>query len=189
MYKSILTCKCSGCVKSEKDREKVNAPYRYESGRKQNIFHLTLYILLIPGVGAIFIGFSIWALVPLISFIIAYLVNSLLFCATCSYHHENVRFCGCFPKSVFPYKRYRGWEPLDNIIGWPLISALLFGPTVCVLALKNWHGLLIYLLFITAAALLHSDRSCPNCRQRTVCYMGKRIIKTRRKQGYIGSDM
>lgn len=181
--KVVLTCKCPACMTSEKTRTDVDLPYRYVSGRGQNIFHLSLWLFFVPAIGAILIGSLVWVFAPVISLIVAYIVNSFLFCASCSYHHENVRFCGCFPKSFFPYKRYKAWGQIDNIVGFPLILGLLLGPTVFLLAIrKDWKSIIIYLLFAVVIFLLQSCFSCPNCRQRVMCYIGKSTILIRQKQ-------
>ena len=90
-----LSCDCSGCKATEEMQNEANLPYRYLSSPRLNIFNYTL-ILLISIIGVQFIGFSLWALIPIGSLIMAYLFLSFFFCATCSYHHENLKFCGKF---------------------------------------------------------------------------------------------
>jgi len=180
--KSVVTCKCPACVTSEKAEKEVDLPYRFVAGKGQIVFHLSLIIFL-TAIGTVLIGFSPWATVPVISLIVAYVANSYIFCATCSYHHENVRFCGCFPKSVFPYKRYKAWGHLDNIAGWMLFAGLVPVPTSFVLILKNdWNSVIIYLLSFILVILLQSNFSCPNCRQRSLCYLGKLTVLVRKQQ-------
>jgi len=81
MNKMLLTCKCPACKASQEASSEDDIPYRYVSGRGRNIYHLLLWLFFVPAIGAILIGFSVWANVPVISLIVAYIVNSLLFCA------------------------------------------------------------------------------------------------------------
>lgn len=174
-----LKCKCSGCIASENARNEINLPYRYVPTKGHNIFHLTLHILL-PALGTFLIGFKPLAVVPVLSFIVFYLVSCFIFCSTCSYHHEDVRLCGCFPKSIFKNKRYKKWGYLENIIGWPLAIILLIGPTIFILIkLNDWNALKVYLSFLFLVVLFQGVFSCGKCRQRSLCYLGKLVIKLR----------
>ena len=177
-----ITCNCEGCKFSEHVKTESDLPYRYSSDNSHIYVHLTLHMVL-PIVGMVLIGFSSWALVPVISFIAAYLFGSFFLCAKCSYHHENVRFCGCFPKSMFSYKKYRKWGHFDNLLGWPIIVFLLSGPTMLVLLkLNGWNGFKIYLLFLMIVVFIHSKFSCPNCRQRSLCYLGKLVLFIKKRK-------
>ncbi len=169
---NLLTCDCSGCSVVEKKRGDSNLPYRYKAVGGQLLFSVLLLPML-QVIGAILIGKSTWAFVPILSLIAAYFVNSFLFCATCSYHHEKVWFCGCTLKSVFPYKRYKVWGHFDNLVGWPLLIGIIVVPTMIIFAYKNdWPGLMIYCFSLFAVIVLQSIFSCPNCRQRSLCYLG-----------------
>lgn len=171
MDKSIK-CKCSACAGVKTADRMVDLPLRYNAEKSQAIFSFSLF-LAIPFVGSALITKWPWATVPWLGFFLAYLANAFFLCSNCSYHHDNVRLCGCFPKSIFPYKRYTRWGRLENNIGWPLIGGLLFVPTIAVLAWKSqvlFIALFIFLLMMVI--LLQSTFSCPNCRQRSVCYLG-----------------
>ena len=175
-----LTCKCPSCAASEEAKKNSSLPYRYVPGRGQNIFHLALNFSL-PLVGVILIGFSWWALAPVIGFIAVYLLNSFLFCAACPYHHENVKLCGCFPKSVFPFKRYKKWGHADNIVAWLVNLSLLMGASLAVLVAQgDLISAYIFLSYAAFGLLLHGIISCPNCRQRSVCYLGRAVMNFKR---------
>lgn len=97
-------CKCTSCVHSETLKEDFNLPYRYIPSAGQKVLHLLIHFS-VPVIGAFFIGASWWALIPFAAFLVTYVVNSFWFCPGCSYHHEHAGLCGCFPRSVFPYKK------------------------------------------------------------------------------------
>ncbi len=169
-------CSCGSCRIAGKAGSRYGYPYRMSLQLKESGFHYGFVILLVV-MGTVLTGLSagpLWLMaVPLISFIAVYLLNSFTFCATCTYHHSGVKICGCFPKSVFPYKREKPWSKLDNIIGWPLIMGLLTGPVIAIL---NIYGrniyLAIYMLYIIEGIILQAVVSCKNCRQRGVCFLG-----------------
>ncbi len=169
-------CSCGSCAITEKAGSKYGYPYRMSLELKESGLHYGFIIILII-LGTVLTGLSAGPLwlpaVPLLSFLITYILNSFTFCATCTYHHSGVRFCGCFPKSVFSYKREKSWSKLDNIIGWPLIMGLLTGPVIFILSLYgNNTYLVIYLLYVISGVLLQAVVTCKNCRQRGVCFLG-----------------
>jgi hypothetical protein len=132
-------------------------------------------ILLIFGTVLIALSSGLsWLLaVPLLSFLVTYLLNSFTFCASCTYHHSDVTICGCFPKSIFPYKREKPWGKADNIIGWPLIMGLLTGPVIYILNMYDEKlYMAIYLLYVLLGILLQAVVTCKYCRQRGVCFLG-----------------
>ncbi len=180
--KNHTQCKCPACTASEQARSKINLPYRYIPDRWQNIYHLTMN-LSIPIIGTILIGLSPWAFVPLLSFLAAYVVNSFLGCSACPYHHSGVKTCGCFPKSILIYKRYKPWGNIDNAVNWALVLFLIFVPTLYILAVKeDFKAFIIFLLYSALVVLLLITFSCPNCRQRDLCYLGKVTFSIRRNQ-------
>ena len=167
-------CKCPACLGTEQPRIDQALPYRYAPGTGRSVFHLTLHAGL-PLAGIVFIGFSWWALAPVLGFLAAYLANSFILCPTCAYHHAGVRFCGCYPKSVFPYKQYLGkrWGHRENIIGRSLVVSMTIGPSLLVLGARGDTPAVLVLLFSAVMVIfLTSVVSCPNCRQREVCYLG-----------------
>ena len=170
------TCACSSCTNSESLKGDFKRPYRYVPGTGQKIFHLSLHFS-VPIVGAFLIGLSWWALVPFAGFLVTYVVNSFLFCPGCSYHHEKAELCGCFPRSVFSYKRYKPWGNAENILGWPLIIILSVCPTLTVLYLQgNLGAIVFFLAYFAVGLVIHALVSCPECRQRGVCYLGKAVV-------------
>lgn len=178
----IHSCNCSGCTASEMYKPLSDLPYRYEARGVQKIFSL-IQPLLIPTTGVALIGFSFWAIIPIASLIIGLVFFWLYFCATCSYHHENVSYCGCFPKSILPYKKHSGWNRNTNIIGWPLTIGILTGPTFVVLAwTRDFKSIVIYSLVLIMILLLQSTFSCPNCRQRNACFLGSLTLTIRNSQ-------
>jgi hypothetical protein len=173
-----LGCKCAACLKSEEARSAQDPPYRFEPGPGHTFFHLALHASL-PITGMVLIGLSWWALAPSLGFLAAYLANSLILCPTCAYHHAGVRFCGCYPKSVFPYRLYleKRWGLRENIFGRSSVIILTIGPSIAVLAAKGAGPGIVVLLFQTVAVLfLTSVVSCPDCRQRDVCMLGRLTI-------------
>ena len=176
-----VTCNCSGCTYTEKAKDK-DFPYRYLPTKRHIVFHLLLHLAL-PVIGVFLIGINSWTAVPVLSSFAAYLLTCFFFCSKCSYHHENVLFCGCFPKSVFPYRKYQKWGTLENLLGWPLAIFLLVGPTILVLVKMNdWNGLKIYFAFLVCYVLIHGTFSCPNCRQRSLCYLGKLVLFIKKRK-------
>lgn len=168
-------CKCPACLASEEARNALEICYRYVPGRGRVVFHLALHLSL-PLLGIILIGRSWWALAPVIGFIAAYLANSFILCPSCPYHHAGNRFCGCYPKSVFPYRQYLGkrWGHRENIIGRSLVIGLTIGPPLLILGARgDTLAVLLLLLFAVMVLFLTSVVSCPNCRQREVCYLGR----------------
>jgi hypothetical protein len=169
-----IGCKCPACVASEDARGASDLPYRVVPGRAHVIFHLALHASL-PLFGVILIGRSWWALAPVLGFFVAYLANSLILCPTCAYHHAGLRFCGCYPKSIFSYKQYLGkrWGHKENIIGRSLVITMTIGPSLLVLGARG-DTLAVGFLLVSAVLVLFltSVVSCPNCRQRDVCYLG-----------------
>ena len=168
-------CKCPACLASEDAQGALNLPYRYVPDRAQVVFHLALHLSL-PLLGIILIGRSWWALAPILGFMIAYLANSFILCPSCPYHHAGNPFCGCYPKSVFPYKQYLGkrWGHRENIIGRSLVIAMTIGPSLLILGMRGDTLSVIFLLVSAIMVIfLTSVVSCPNCRQRDVCYLGR----------------
>jgi hypothetical protein len=168
-------CKCPSCLDAEQIPSEVAIPYRYVPGRGQALFALALHGSL-PLLSIVLIGWSWWALAPVAGFLAAYLVNSLLLCPACAYHHAEVRLCGCYPKSLVPYRRYRGsrWGYRENIVGRGAVVLLTVGPPGAVLAARGEHLSAIVLVFAAVTVVfLTSIFSCPVCRQRSVCYLGK----------------
>jgi len=167
-------CKCPACLASEQAESVSEISYRYAPGRGHILFHLVLHASL-PLLGALLLGCSWWALAPVLGSFAAYLANSFILCPTCAYHHAGLRFCGCYPKSAFPYRRYLGkrWGHRENIIGRSLVIGLTIGPSVFVLGARGDTPAISFLLVSTALVLfLTSVVSCPSCRQRDVCYLG-----------------
>ncbi|MCP4136593.1 MAG: hypothetical protein GY754_36825 [bacterium] len=179
-----IKCSCNGCISSEKSGEGQGLPYRYRSGLGQNIFSYTMF-LSIAVLGTLFIWFSsgaTWMLfVPGISLVATYIFNSFFLCSSCSYHHEGVLMCGCAPKSIFPFKRNKAWGNFDNIFGWSLAVGIYCGGPMVVLAdSQSWPFMVMFSMYIVIYLLLQSIVSCPNCRQRNVCYLGKTALYFRK---------
>lgn len=176
-----LTCTCPACTHSESLKGDFNTTYRYMPGSGQKVFHLLLHLSL-PVIGSLLIGASWWALIPIGGFLVTYIVNSLLFCPGCSYHHEKAGFCGCFFRSVLPYKKTKSWGYAENILGWRLLIGLMLGPTLVTLYLHgDFKTMLFFLVYFMMGIVVHGTVSCPGCRQRGVCYLGRTVLffKTR----------
>lgn len=168
-------CKCPSCLDAEQVRNEVAIPYQDVPGRGHALFPLALHVS-IPLLGIALIGWSCWTLVPVAGFLAAYLVNSFVLCPACTYHHAGLKLCGCYPKSLFPYKRYRGsrWGHWENIVGRSAVVFLTIGPPSAVMAVRGEHLSAIIVAFAAVIVLfLTSVVSCPVCRQRNVCYLGK----------------
>jgi hypothetical protein len=167
-------CKCPACLASETTTRATEISYRTVPGRGHVVFHLALHVSL-PLFGIILIGRSWWALAPVLGFMIAYLANSFILCPSCPYHHAGIRFCGCYPKSVFSYRLYLGrrWGHRENIVGRSLVIGMTIGPSVLILGTRG-DTLAVLLLLVSAIMVifLTSVVSCPDCRQRDVCYLG-----------------
>lgn len=173
-----MGCKCPACLSSEDARGVLDLPYRYVPGRAQVMFHLALHASL-PLFGVVFIGRSWWALAPILGFMIAYLANSFILCPSCPYHHAANRFCGCYPKSVLPYRQYLGkrWGRRENIIGRSLVIGMTIGPSILIVGARgDTLAILVLLVSTIMVIFLTSVVSCPNCRQRDVCYLGRLTI-------------
>jgi len=173
-----IGCKCPACLVSEDTRDALLPPYRTVPGRGLVLLHLFLHLSL-PITGVLLIGRSWTALVPVLGFLAAYIANSLILCPSCAYHHAGVRFCGCYPKSQFLYKRYGGkrWGARDNIIGRSFVLLFTLGPPIAVLASRGDETGIVVLLFQTIVVLfLTSMVACPSCRQRYVCTLGRLTI-------------
>ena len=169
-------CKCPSCANSEAIKDEFNLPYRYIPSAGQKIFHLLLHFS-VPVIGAILIGISWLALIPFAGFLITYLVNSFWFCPGCSYHHENAGLCGCFPRSIFAYKKNKPWGNVENNIGWPVLTVLMIFPSIIVLYLQqNLNAIFLFFTYFIIGLTIHSIVSCPGCRQRGVCYLGRIVI-------------
>ncbi|MCP4117228.1 MAG: hypothetical protein GY737_17900 [Desulfobacteraceae bacterium] len=169
-------CKCPSCVHSEALKKDFNLPYRYIPSAGQKVFHLIEHFLT-PVIGAFLIGASWWALIPFAGFLVTYVVNSFLFCPGCPYHHERPGLCGCFPRSVFPYKKNKPWGHAENIIGWPLMIILMICPTLVTLHLQGKvKAMFFFLAYFTIVLVIHGIVSCPECRQRGVCYQGRTVV-------------
>ncbi|NTW60689.1 MAG: hypothetical protein HGB21_10000 [Nitrospirae bacterium] len=170
-----IGCKCLACLGSESVRDKSLPAYRTEPGRGLTILHLVLHASL-PLLGVFLIGCSWLALVPLFGFAAAYLANSLILCPSCAYHHAGVRFCGCYPKSVFLHRQYLGkrWGLRENLLGRSAVLLFTLGPSIAVLAARGSGNGVVVLLFLAVVILfLTSMFSCPACRQREVCALGR----------------
>jgi hypothetical protein len=168
-------CKCPACLGSERTELRNEPPWRVAPGPVLTAFHLALHAVL-PLAGIVLIGPSWWAAAPVTGALAAWLVNSLVLCPSCAYHHAGIHFCGCYPKSAFAYRQYlgRSWGPRENIGGRPLVVILTIGPTLAVLAARgNKAGIIIMLVLVTAVLFLTSMVSCPACRQRSVCVLGR----------------
>jgi hypothetical protein len=168
-------CKCPACLESEHAGLRNRIPFRYAPGAGQTAFHLAVHASL-PIAGIVLIGLSWWTLAPVIGAFAAWLVNSLVLCPSCAYHHAGVRFCGCYPKSAFPYRQYLGmrWGPLENFGGRSLVVVLTIGPTLAVLAVQgSTRGIITILVLVAVVLFLTSTISCPACRQRSVCVLGR----------------
>jgi hypothetical protein len=168
-------CKCRTCLRSEDAERDFELPYRHAPGRAQGAFHLLLHLAL-PLAGVILIGRSWWALSAVFGALAAYLFNSFFLCATCPYHHAGAVICGCYPKSIFSFKRYR-WHPWgvrENLIGRSTVIILTVGPAAGVLAARgDTLAISVLLLAVTVVLSLTSMVSCPRCRQRSVCTLGR----------------
>ncbi|MHB8844540.1 MAG: hypothetical protein ACYC7L_07285 [Nitrospirota bacterium] len=168
-------CKCPACFTTENSRSVLGLPFRQSAGTGHTLFHLAMHASL-PVIGAVLIGPSWWAMAPLCGFLAAYLANSFILCPTCAYHHAGVRSCGCYPKSIFPYRRYLGerWDGRTNFIGRSTVILLTVGPTIAVLlAQGNSMGAAIMFVLPAVVVFLTSTLSCPNCRQQDVCFLGR----------------
>jgi hypothetical protein len=175
---AYIGCKCPACLESESMRDKSLPLYRTEPGRGLTILHFVLHASL-PLMGMVLIGRSWIALVPVIGFLAAYLANSLILCPTCAYHHAGIRFCGCYPKSLFPYRRYGGkrWGLRENLLGRSSVLLFTLGPTIAVLGARGSSNGIVVLLFQAVVILfLTSMFSCPVCRQRDVCALGRLTV-------------
>lgn len=170
-------CKCPSCAHSESIKDEFNLPYRYMPSAGLRISHLLLHFS-VPAIGAILIGVSSWlALIPFAGFFVTYLVNSFWFCPGCSYHHEHAGLCGCFPRSIFTYKKNKPWGNVENIIGWPVLTVLMIFPSIIALYLQqNSNAIFYFLTYFLIGLIIHSIVSCPECRQRGVCYLGRTVI-------------
>lgn len=171
-------CKCPACLESERRERKLAVPYRHAPGPVLAVSHLALQVSL-PLLGMFLIGRSWPALAPALGFVAAYLLNSLFLCSTCAYHHGDAKLCGCFPKSVFSFKRYRGrpWGLRENLAGWPLYVLLAIGPAAAVLGRRGaWLSLVLLVVWQIAVLYLMSTFSCPACRQRSFCWLGRLTI-------------
>ena len=167
-------CKCPACLASDEAGSSLEPPYRSVPGRGLVVFHLVLHLSL-PLLGVFLIGRSWRALAPVLGFLSAYLANSLILCPSCPYHHSGNLFCGCYPKSVFPYRQYLGkrWRHRENIIGRSLVIGMTIGPSLLVLGMRgDTLAVLIMLVSAVMVIFLTSVVSCPSCRQRDVCYLG-----------------
>jgi hypothetical protein len=170
-----IDCKCPACLATENGQSALGLPFRESAGKGRSVFHLVLHLSL-PFLGVVLIGFSWWALVPVLGFLFAYLANSFILCPTCAYHHAGVRFCGCYPKSVFPYRRYLGkrWGNRENVLGRTMVIILTVGPTIAVLAAQGHRlGIIKVLVLAVLVVFLTSTVSCPDCRQQDVCALGR----------------
>jgi hypothetical protein len=168
-------CKCPACLASERREAGAGVPFRPEARGWRGPFHLALHASL-PIVGALLIGRSWWAVVPFLGAVAAYLANSFILCPTCAYHHADVRSCGCYPKSVFPYRRYLGerWNGRANVIGRSSVMLLTIGPTIAVLLGRgDSRGTVIVAALAIVAVFLTSTIACPDCRQQDVCTLGQ----------------
>lgn len=173
-----LKCNCAACEHSEKHKTESKKPYRYMAESKFKISDLLMQ-LLVPVILTFLIGLNAFAVVPILSFVAAYLFNSLFFCAACSYHHEGVANCGCFPKSVFKYKRHnKPWTIMQNVFGWILLYSFMIGPTLIVLAYMNkWLQFNVAFAMIPLGLVANAISVCPGCRQRNVCLLGMLVKK------------
>lgn len=170
-----IGCKCPACLETELPRVEQELPYRYAPGTGRIVYHLALHTAL-PIAGMVLIGRSWWALAPILGFLAAYLANALILCPSCPYHHSGVRFCGCYPKSIFPYKQYLGkrWRNRENIIGRSLVITMTIAPSFVILVVRGEPFAVLFLLLCAVSVIfLTSVFSCPNCRQRDVCYLGR----------------
>lgn len=139
----------------------------------------------LPAIGAVLIGASWWALAPLIGFLAAYLANSLIFCPTCAYHHAGVRSCGCYPKSIIPFRRYLGarWDVRTNVMGRSSVIILTVGPTTAVLLMRGDNlSAALMLVLPVVVIFLTSTISCPGCRQQDVCTLGRLTTASLRRK-------
>jgi hypothetical protein len=130
----------------------------------------------LPVLGVVLIGFSWWALAPVVGFLFAYAANSIILCPTCAYHHAGVRFCGCYPKSIFPYRRYLGerWDVRANFFGRSSVIILTVGPTIAVLlGSGNTVSAVVMIVLPVVVIFLTSTIACPGCRQQDVCTLGQ----------------
>jgi hypothetical protein len=170
-----LGCKCPACLTTENGKSVLGMPFRQSAGTGHTLFHLAMHASL-PVIGAVLIGPSWWALAPLIGFFAAYLANSFILCPTCAYHHAGVRSCGCYPKSVFPFRRYLGerWDARKNVIGRSSVIILTIGPTIAVLLGRGDTMSAAFMLVLPVVVIfLTSTISCPSCRQQDVCTLGR----------------
>jgi hypothetical protein len=170
-----IGCKCPACLATEGAGSIPGLPYRVAPGRGLTILHLVLHASL-PLTGVFLIGLSWLVLAPILGFIAAYLANSLILCPSCAYHHAGVRVCGCYPKSVLPYRQYLGkrWGLRENLLGRSAVLLLTLGPSIAVLAARgSGNGVVALLLQAAVVLFLTSMFSCPACRQREVCALGR----------------
>lgn len=168
-------CKCPACLEAVRQETKAGIPYRPEARGWHVPFHLALHASL-PLIGAVLIGRSWWAAVPLIGAAVAYLANSFILCPTCAYHHAGVRSCGCYPKSIFSYRRYLGerWDGRRNLLGRSSVIMLTIGPTIAVLLWRgDGAGTAAMAVTSIVVVFLTSTISCPDCRQQGVCTLGQ----------------
>ena len=168
-------CKCPACLASEDSRDALLPPYRIAPGRGLTILHLVLHASL-PVMGMVLIGLSWLTIVPLIGSVAAYLANSLILCSSCAYHHAGLGFCGCYPKSLFAYRRYGGkrWGLPENGAGRAAVLLFTLGPTAVVLGARGQAaGIVVLMCQAVAILFITSVFSCPACRQRDVCALGR----------------
>lgn len=168
-------CKCPACLASEDARDPLLPSYRSAPGRGLTVLHLAIHASL-PLAGMALIGCSWLAAVPLAGAVAAYLVNSFVLCPSCAYHHAGVRFCGCYPKSLFSYRRYgdRRWGLRENLLGRGGVLLFTLGPSAAVLAAQGRdRGIILLLCQAVAVLFLTSVLTCPACRQRDVCALGR----------------
>ena len=169
-----IGCKCPACLATEGPSDRLLPPYRTGPGRGLTILHLVLHASL-PLMGMVLIGCSWLAIVPLIGSAAAYLANSFILCPSCAYHHGGASLCGCYPKSLFAYRRYGGkrWGMLENGAGRSAVLLFTLGPPLMVLVARgNVIGIAVLLSQTIIVLFLTSMFSCPACRQRDICALG-----------------
>ncbi len=179
----LSKCNCKGCEETIKKSDVMDLPYRYNSPLKHTIISISGWMIF-PVASFLLVGYSQWLIVILIGFLGGYLLNAFLLCSSCTYHHDDVKICGCVSKSIFPFKRKKSWGRFENIFGWSAISILNFAPTYFVLIMrKEIQSIVIISLVIIINFFFLYTFSCPNCRQRGVCYLGQASMLLGKSQG------
>ncbi|MFQ6082995.1 MAG: hypothetical protein ACE5WD_06520 [Candidatus Aminicenantia bacterium] len=175
-------CDCEACKESEKLQKNYYKPYKYHRSYEHNFIIVFLWLFTFV-FGVILLYPSNWMYLSALGFILAFIVNSFMFCSKCPYKHSNTN-CGCYIMSPFPIKIKKKWSNFEQILGWPIIFFLFLSPVVYYLIQQGEVvKLLLYLgwSLIIFFLIIHSIMACPQCRQRHICFKGRIVIYFRKE--------